>query len=37
MDGRNCYRLEAMEGHDLIYESIGRKTAGKGKTILTDN
>jgi hypothetical protein len=26
-----------MEGHDLIYESIGRKTAGKGKTILTDN
>ena len=28
LDGRNCYRLEDMEGYDLIYESIGRRIVG---------
>jgi hypothetical protein len=31
MDGRNCYRLEAMEGHNLVYESIGRRVIQKLK------
>lgn len=31
MDGRNCYKLEDMEGHNLVYESIGRRVIQKLK------
>lgn len=31
LDGRNCYKLEDMEGHDLVYESIGRRVIQKLK------
>ena len=26
IDGRNCYSLSEFEGHQVIYDSIGRKT-----------
>ena len=25
LDGRNCYKLDDMAKHELIYESIGRR------------
>ena len=31
LDGRNCYKLEDMEGHNLVYESIGRRVIQKLK------
>lgn len=31
LDGRNCFRLENMEGYNLIYESIGRRTVGRSE------
>ena len=31
LDGRNCYSLEAMAQHDVLYESIGRRSVGKLK------
>lgn len=29
LDGRNCYRIQDMEGYELVYESIGRKVVQK--------
>jgi UDPglucose 6-dehydrogenase len=33
LDGRNCFSLEAVEGKNFIYESIGRKVIGQGSQI----
>ncbi|QNU66627.1 UDP-glucose/GDP-mannose dehydrogenase family protein [Ruminiclostridium herbifermentans] len=33
LDGRNCFSLEAVEGKNFIYESIGRRVVGQSTQI----
>jgi UDPglucose 6-dehydrogenase len=33
LDGRNCFKLEAVAGKNFIYESIGRKVVGQSSDI----